>query len=94
MGRASAFRIAPLDSFAGNRGRDHELPSHGLGLDWWQYAMHRVPFFWCFHDVHHTDLDLDVTTAARFHFGESFFFEAGNGVAAVILSAPALEFAG
>src|SRR5207237_236233 len=23
-----------------------------------------------FHNVHHTDLDLDVSTAARFHFGE------------------------
>jgi sterol desaturase/sphingolipid hydroxylase (fatty acid hydroxylase superfamily) len=32
-----------------------------------------VPFFWRFHNVHHTDLDMDVTTAARFHFGEIFF---------------------
>src|SRR6188768_3881150 len=37
---------------------------------WWHYATHRVPFLWRFHNVHHTDLDLDVTTAARFHFGE------------------------
>jgi sterol desaturase/sphingolipid hydroxylase (fatty acid hydroxylase superfamily) len=37
---------------------------------WWHYAMHMVPFFWRFHNVHHTDLDLDVSTAARFHFGE------------------------
>ena len=37
---------------------------------WWHWAMHWVPFFWRFHNVHHTDLDLDVTTAARFHFGE------------------------
>src|SRR5437764_12510300 len=37
---------------------------------WWHWAIHRVPFFWRFHNVHHTDLDLDVTTAARFHFGE------------------------
>lgn len=40
---------------------------------WWHYAMHRVPLFWRFHNVHHTDLDLDVTTAARFHFGEILF---------------------
>ncbi len=40
---------------------------------WWHYAMHRVPLFWRFHNVHHTDLDLDVTTAARFHFGEIIF---------------------
>jgi sterol desaturase/sphingolipid hydroxylase (fatty acid hydroxylase superfamily) len=37
---------------------------------WWHYATHFVPFFWRFHNVHHTDLDLDVTSAARFHFGE------------------------
>jgi sterol desaturase/sphingolipid hydroxylase (fatty acid hydroxylase superfamily) len=37
---------------------------------WWHYAMHAVPLLWRFHNVHHTDLDLDVTTAARFHFGE------------------------
>src|SRR5687768_3504508 len=31
---------------------------------------HRLPFFWRFHQVHHTDLDLDVTSASRFHLGE------------------------
>ena len=37
---------------------------------WWHRANHTVPLFWRFHNVHHTDLDLDVSTAARFHFGE------------------------
>src|SRR5260370_42222468 len=32
-----------------------------------------VSLFWRFHNVHHTDLDLDVSTAARFHFGEMIF---------------------
>jgi sterol desaturase/sphingolipid hydroxylase (fatty acid hydroxylase superfamily) len=36
----------------------------------WHWANHRVPFLWRFHNVHHTDLDLDVSTAIRFHFGE------------------------
>jgi sterol desaturase/sphingolipid hydroxylase (fatty acid hydroxylase superfamily) len=40
---------------------------------WWHWANHMIPFFWRFHNVHHTDLDMDVTTAARFHFGEMFF---------------------
>jgi sterol desaturase/sphingolipid hydroxylase (fatty acid hydroxylase superfamily) len=40
---------------------------------WWHWANHRIPLFWRFHNVHHTDLDMDVTTAARFHFGEIFF---------------------
>ena len=28
---------------------------------------HKVPFFWRFHKMHHTDLDIDVTTGLRFH---------------------------
>lgn len=40
---------------------------------WWHWANHMVPFFWRFHNVHHTDLDMDVSTAARFHFGEILF---------------------
>jgi sterol desaturase/sphingolipid hydroxylase (fatty acid hydroxylase superfamily) len=31
---------------------------------------HRVPLLWRFHAVHHVDLDLDTSTALRFHFGE------------------------
>jgi len=37
---------------------------------WWHIATHRVPLLWRFHNVHHTDLDMDVSTATRFHFGE------------------------
>lgn len=37
---------------------------------WWHMANHRLPFFWRFHNVHHVDLDLDVTTGVRFHFAE------------------------
>jgi len=33
-----------------------------------QHAMfHRVRIFWYFHGMHHTDLDVDVTTGTRFH---------------------------
>ncbi|NDK09419.1 sterol desaturase family protein [Candidatus Gracilibacteria bacterium] len=34
---------------------------------------HKIPFFWKFHSVHHSDLDMDFTTALRFHFGEAIF---------------------
>lgn len=34
------------------------------------WVMHRVPILWRFHRVHHTDRDVDVTTALRFHPGE------------------------
>ena len=40
---------------------------------WWHWANHMIPLFWRFHNVHHTDLDMDVSTAARFHFGEMIF---------------------
>jgi sterol desaturase/sphingolipid hydroxylase (fatty acid hydroxylase superfamily) len=43
-------------------------------LDAWTYAWHRlnhtVSFFWRFHRVHHSDRQMDVTTANRFHLGE------------------------
>ena len=41
-----------------------------LTFYYWHLANHRVPFLWRFHNVHHTDPDLDVSTAFRFHFGE------------------------
>ena len=43
----------------------------------WHILNHKFPFLWRFHVVHHTDPDLDITTAFRFHFGEligSLFF--------------------
>lgn len=36
----------------------------------WHVLTHRVPFLWRFHVVHHVDLDLDASTALRFHFAE------------------------
>lgn len=39
-------------------------------LWWWHLASHKVPFLWRFHLPHHVDLDLDASTALRFHFGE------------------------
>jgi sterol desaturase/sphingolipid hydroxylase (fatty acid hydroxylase superfamily) len=36
----------------------------------WHVLTHRVPPLWRFHLVHHADLDLDASTALRFHFAE------------------------
>jgi sterol desaturase/sphingolipid hydroxylase (fatty acid hydroxylase superfamily) len=36
----------------------------------WHVLTHRAPFLWRFHGAHHVDLDLDASTALRFHFGE------------------------
>jgi sterol desaturase/sphingolipid hydroxylase (fatty acid hydroxylase superfamily) len=51
-----------------------EVPLALLLLDYtlyvWHVLTHRVPVLWRFHAVHHIDLDLDASTAVRFHFGE------------------------
>ena len=36
----------------------------------WHLLNHEVPFFWRFHRVHHSDMNMDVSTANRFHLGE------------------------
>jgi sterol desaturase/sphingolipid hydroxylase (fatty acid hydroxylase superfamily) len=41
-----------------------------LTFYWWHLANHRIGFLWRFHNVHHIDPDLDVSTGFRFHFGE------------------------
>lgn len=42
-----------------------------LALDcliYWQHRLlHRIPQLWRLHKVHHTDLDLDLSTGVRFH---------------------------
>ncbi len=51
-----------------------EVPVALVLLDYllylWHVAFHKVPFLWRFHQVHHVDLDMDTSTAIRFHFGE------------------------
>jgi sterol desaturase/sphingolipid hydroxylase (fatty acid hydroxylase superfamily) len=36
----------------------------------WHVLTHKVPLLWRFHQTHHVDIDLDASTALRFHFGE------------------------
>ena len=76
--------LIPLLRSVENRrlGLLHRLPLPGaartvlgvLLLDytlwWWHWMNHRIPFLWRFHLPHHVDLDLDASTAIRFHFGE------------------------
>ena len=51
-----------------------------LGIIWmdltfyyWHRFNHLRPLLWRFHNVHHVDPDLDVTTSFRFHFGEVLY---------------------
>jgi sterol desaturase/sphingolipid hydroxylase (fatty acid hydroxylase superfamily) len=51
-----------------------EVPITLILLDYllylWHAAFQKMPFLWRFHQVHHVDLDMDASTAIRFHFGE------------------------
>lgn len=53
----------------------------------WHILNHKIPLLWRFHNVHHTDLDLDVTTALRFHFGELITSVPFRGAAVLLTGA-------
>ena len=52
------------------------------------YLLHRVPLLWRLHRLHHTDANIDFSTAVRFHPLEKIF-TAGGGFCAVLLLGPA-----
>lgn len=64
-------------------------------LDFWIYlwhrASHQVPFLWRFHEVHHLDAFLDVTSAVRFHFGEVIMSALARAVIVIVLDIPLLS---
>jgi sterol desaturase/sphingolipid hydroxylase (fatty acid hydroxylase superfamily) len=44
-----------------------------LTFYYWHRLNHTRGLLWRFHNVHHVDPDLDVTTSFRFHFGEVLY---------------------
>ena len=57
----------------------------------WHVLTHRVPWLWRMHLVHHVDLDLDVSTAVRFHAAEllvSVLWRAGQILCIGVRSQP------
>jgi len=50
---------------------------------------HRLKLFWLLHRMHHTDLDIDVTTGARFHTFEIILSMEIKMAIVVVLGAPA-----
>ena len=62
-------------------------------LDLAIYTQHRlfhvVPVFWRLHRMHHTDLDIDVTTGARFHPVEILLSMVRKMAVIVLIGAPA-----
>lgn len=62
-----------------------------LWIYWWHRANHRLPLLWRFHQVHHLDQWLDVTSAVRFHFGEVILSALVRGLVIVFLGMPLLS---
>ena len=61
-----------------------------LSFYYWHRLNHRWAPLWRFHNVHHVDPDLDVSTALRFHFGE-VLLSAAFRAAQVLLIGPAVS---
>lgn len=59
----------------------------------WHRANHGIGFLWRFHNVHHVDPHLDVSTAVRFHFGEIALSSAFQIAQLSIIGVDALTFA-
>ncbi len=56
---------------------------------WTQHAaMHRFPILWRMHQVHHSDRELDVTTALRFHPFELIVSTLYKSLVIIALGAP------
>jgi len=59
----------------------------------WHVLTHRIPFLWRLHVVHHTDLDLDASTALRFHFAEMIISVAWRATQIIIIGVSPVSFA-
>lgn len=62
-----------------------------IALDFFDYMyhfmMHKTPIFWRFHQVHHSDMDVDITTTIREHPGETFVRVSYSIIAIAIVGA-------
>lgn len=68
------------------------IPVCLLALDFTHYfrhmALHRIPLLWRFHRTHHTDMDVDFSTALRFHPFEIFVTTAVTFTAIIVFGIP------
>ena len=62
-------------------------------LYWWHVLEHRAPLLYRFHQVHHADLELDVSTAVRFHAGEFIASVPWRAAQIVVIGASPRAFA-
>lgn len=63
-----------------------------LSFYYWHRANHAAPLLWRFHNAHHIDPDLDVSTAMRFHFVEIGFSAAFRALQVTVIGGPARVF--
>ena len=56
-----------------------------LSFYYWHRANHVWPFLWRFHNVHHVDPDLDLSTSFRFHFLEIALSAAFRALQVVVI---------
>ena len=63
-----------------------------LTFYWWHRANHRFGLLWRFHNVHHVDLDLDVTTSFRFHFGEIILSTGFRTLQVIVVGMPLVVY--
>ena len=54
-------------------------------------ASHKIPLLWAVHRMHHSDVDIDVSTAIRFHPIEIILSMVWKMIIVVILGAPAIS---
>ena len=54
-------------------------------------ASHKVPLLWAVHRMHHSDVDIDVSTAIRFHPIEIVLSMVWKMIIVVLLGAPAIS---
>ena len=52
------------------------------------YLLHKVPFLWRFHVVHHSDTHVDVSTGTRHHPGEWIIRESFTIIGVIFLGLP------
>lgn len=63
-----------------------------LSFYYWHRANHAARFLWRFHNVHHVDPDLDVSTAFRFHFVEIGLSAGFRAVQILLIGGPPWVF--
>lgn len=58
---------------------------------YWQHVlMHKIPLLWRLHRVHHSDVDMDVTTGVRFHPVEIILSLMIKAIVVMVIGAPLL----